>query len=113
MWKTLQFLGLASALALGTALLAPVEAQAHDPYYRGYGYSYYGMGRHDFVPHWHQTSTPYGSYSWYGLGAHDFVPHYHTRTPYTYRGYSATPWSYTQSYYSPYPVYANYGPYWR
>lgn len=75
-------------LFLGTALVAGVlafgafapSASAHPP--RGYGY--YGLGLHDFVPHWHQYSTPYGSSWYYGRGWHDYVPHrhYHSHTPY-------------------------------
>ena len=76
--------------------------------YGGYGYAppvstYYGLGGHDAVPHWHNTQTPVGSVNWYGLGQHDFVPHGHVQTPYSYTGYSSSPFSRTQSFYSPYP----------
>ena len=74
------------------------------PAYAGYG-GYFGNGGHDAVPHWHQTTTPYGSYNWYGLGAHDFQPHAHQVTPYSYQGYSASPWGYTTSFYPRYPGY--------
>jgi hypothetical protein len=70
----------------------------------GFG-SYYGNGGHDMVPHWHQTTTPFGSFSWFGNGAHDYQPHAHTYTPYGYTGYSASPFGYTQSFYPRYPNY--------
>jgi hypothetical protein len=102
-------LGLA---ALGLAAGAP--AHAHGPYGPGYGYSgfsaapafgYYGNGGHDFMPHWHQTTTPFGTFSWYGNGPHDYLPHQHIRTPYSYQGFSATPFGYTQSFYPTTPYY--------
>ncbi len=79
-------------------------------YYGAPAYGYYGNGGHDFAPHWHQSTTPYGTYSWYGNGPHDFQPHSHVQTPYSYQGSSVSPWGYTQSFYpnspyqySPYP----------
>jgi hypothetical protein len=98
----------AGLLALGL-LAAP--ASAHPPAYGPYGYygapayGYYGNGGHDFVPHWHQTTTPFGTFSWYGNGPHDYMPHQHIRTPYSYQGFSATPFSYTQSFYPTTPYY--------
>ena len=114
---------LSIALALiGLALVAITPADAHDRWrsnfggghgggqwqggYGGYqgGYGgYYGNGGHDYAPHLHQTQTPIGSYQWYGNGVHDYVPHGHTYTPYSYQGYSPSPWGYTQSYYPRYP----------
>ncbi len=70
----------------------------------GYG-GYYGNGGHDSVPHWHQTTTPFGSFGWYGLGAHDFQPHAHTYSPYSYEGHSVSPFGYTRSFYAPSPNY--------
>ena len=67
--------------------------------------SYYGRGGHDYVPHWHDTYTPFGRSTWYGTGYHDYVPHGHTYTPYSYRGHSYSPWGYTRSYYPRYPYY--------
>jgi hypothetical protein len=72
--------------------------------YGGYG-GYFGNGGHDAVPHWHQTTTPFGSFGWYGLGAHDFQPHVHSISPYSYQGYSVSPWGNTTSYYPRYPGY--------
>ena len=72
--------------------------------YGGYG-GYFGNGGHDAVPHWHQTTTPFGSYGWFGLGAHDFQPHTHSVSPYSYQGYSASPWGFTTSYYPRYRGY--------
>jgi hypothetical protein len=66
---------------------------------------YYGNGGHDSVPHWHQTTTPFGSYNWFGLGTHDFQPHVHTYSPYSYEGSSVSPFGYTRSFYSPSPNY--------
>lgn len=101
-----------AAIMFGSLSLGANEARAQwgfgGPSYgwNGGGFrSYYGNGGHDFVPHWHQTQTPFGSYSWYGLGGHDFQPHVHTQTPYSYQGYSFSPWGATQSYYSPSPYY--------
>jgi hypothetical protein len=100
-------LGLA---VLGLAAVAP--AHAHGGYGPGYGfggyyrapaYGYYGNGGHDFVPHWHRTTTPFGTFMWYGNGPHDYLPHQHLRTPYSYQGFSATPFGTTQSFYPPYP----------
>jgi hypothetical protein len=46
------------------------------------GYSYYGNGGHDAVPHWHTKRTPFGTFEYFGTGRHDFRPHQHTVTPY-------------------------------
>ena len=98
------------AAALGVLALVPGPAQAHPPGHHSSGYGgYYGGGRHDVVPHWHRTYTPYGSYSWYGLGRHDFRPHSHSVTPYYYRGHHYSPWGYTESYYPRYRAYSYYG----
>lgn len=100
-------LGLALGIAVGALLLTPGGAQAHGPKHGRPGNSsyYYGMGEHDFVPHWHKTQTPFGTYRWFGLGQHDFVPHEHRVTPWSYKGYSYTPWGATRSYYPRYPAY--------
>jgi hypothetical protein len=70
----------------------------------GYG-GYYGNGGHDSIPHWHQTTSPFGSFGWYGLGAHDFQPHAHSYSPYSYEGCSVSPFGYTRSLYQPSPSY--------
>ena len=65
----------------------------HHGGFPGGGYQqYYGNGGHDFQPHWHRSTTPFGTRSWYGNGAHDLRPHEHVRSPYGgYRGYSPNP----------------------
>jgi hypothetical protein len=113
---SLRSMALAGVLATGLLAFGPtsVKAQGYGGYdgggygqgYGGGGYAqgygggsygggyqqYYGNGGHDFQPHWHNTTTPYGSFSWYGNGAHDLQPHEHVRSPYGgYRGYSANP----------------------
>jgi hypothetical protein len=61
-------------------------------YYGGGYQQYYGNGGHDFQPHWHRSTTPFGTFMWYGNGAHDLQPHEHVRSPYGgYRGYSPNP----------------------
>lgn len=93
---------------------SPASAQDYNGYggygNRGFGYSggfggYYGNGGHDMVPHWHQTTTQFGSFSWYGNGAHDYQPHAHTYSPYSYEGHSVSPFGYTRSFYPRYPNY--------
>ncbi len=101
--KLMLAMGLLTAVVLFAAMTPVVSA--HD--WRS-GYGYYGMGRHDFVPHWHSYVTPYGSYSYYGLGAHDFVPHAHyyggydSRYGLGYPYYNRVPY-YSQPYYSNWP----------
>ncbi len=99
---TAAVLGLA---VLGFAAVAPAQAHGwgHPGYYGVPAYGYYGNGGHDYLPHWHMTTTPYGSFSWYGTGPHDYLPHQHVRTPSSYQGYSVTPFGVTRSFYSPYP----------
>ncbi len=94
----------ATALFLGGTLalfgLCTPQASAHDWRH----HHDYGLGAHDFVPHWHTYVTPYGSYSAYGLGAHDFVPHGHFYAPFQYGGYNPAPvWPYAggPAYYGP------------
>lgn len=103
----------ATILSLGILVFACVSSsQAHGPYGPAYGYpgyypppvtGYYGNGGHDFVPHWHQTATPFGTFTWFGNGPHDYLPHQHVQTPYSYEGYSVRPFRFTRSIYSPYP----------
>jgi hypothetical protein len=108
---------LAAVLGLATlGWIAVAPASAHGPFGPGYGYpgygvpgygppayGYYGNGGHDFVPHWHRTTTAFGTFMWYGNGPHDYLPHHHVRTPFSYRGYSVTPFGATESFYPPYP----------
>ena len=103
----------AAVLSLGAlAFVGVSSSQAQYPYGPGYGYpgyynppvtGYYGNGGHDYVPHWHQTTTPLGTFNWYGNGLHDVLPHQHIQTPYSYQGFSARPFRFTQSFYQPYP----------
>jgi hypothetical protein len=101
-----------SKLSLAAGLLAAlliVASMASAASAQDWGYSgYYGLGAHDFVPHWHNYVTPFGSYSYYGLGAHDFVPHSHYAYPYSgvsYSGYYA-PYRFAYPYYYSYPYYS-------
>src|SRR5262249_37012458 len=108
---------LAAVLGLATlGLVAVAPASAHGPFGPGYSppsygapgqgvpaYGYYGTGGNDCVPHWPRPTTPFGTFMWSGNGPHDSLPHQHIRTPYSYRGYSATPWGTTESFYQTYP----------
>lgn len=69
--------------------------------YGGGYHQYYGNGGHDLQPHWHRSTTPFGTFSWFGNGPHDLQPHEHVRSPYGgYRGYSANPFGgVTESFY--------------
>lgn len=91
-------LGVAAGLLGWAITAAPVSAHPPGGAYSSY---YYGLGRHDFRPHWHTYPTPFGSYSYYGRGLHDLVPHGH----YYYSPVYGTP-----NYYSaPYIVGPSYG----
>lgn len=120
--KRFIFSAIVGLVALGGVAALSSTASAHDGdcgYNRfggggfgGYGGGfgggfggYYGNGGHDSVPHWHQTTTPFGSFNWYGLGDHDFQPHMHSVSPYSYQGYSTSPWGNTTSFYPRYPRY--------
>lgn len=124
--KSLLTCGLMALLVPAISLVTPAEARAghwgfslsfgSPRYYGGYGGygpsygyggygSYYGNGGHDFVPHWHGSTSPYGTYYWYGNGPHDYVPHEHSYSPYSYRGYHYHPWGSTESIYPRYPYY--------
>lgn len=124
--QNLLFAGVVSIAGLAAAL-APSTAEAHGPRggfsisiggggfgypgYYGYGfhrypsYGYYGGAGHDTLPHWHRSTSPYGTTYWYGQGAHDYYPHEHVVTPYSYRSYSYSPWGVTESIHSRYPRY--------
>jgi hypothetical protein len=91
----------AGVAVAGGAALVPSQAEAH-PIGGGWG-GYYGHGRHDVVPHWHRTHTPFGPVHWYGIGAHDFRPHWHTHGPFHTRGHHFTPWGYTESFHPRHP----------
>src|SRR5262249_25257179 len=80
-------------------------AAAHEPrrFYAGYG-----NGAHDYLPHWHQTVTPFGSLYWYGNGLHDDLPHDHSFSPWGgVRSYSYTPFGPTRSF-NGFPYYGGY-----
>jgi hypothetical protein len=87
------------AAIFGVALLGFAgagTAEAHPP---GGFYAGYGNGPHDYVPHWHQTNTPFGPTYWYGNGPHDYLPHDHSVSPWGgVRSYSYTPFGPTKSY---------------
>lgn len=93
---------------LGSQLMSPAFAggfrHGHHGHHGGRG-GYYGNGGHDTVPHWHRTTTPFGSFGWYGQGEHDYQPHWHTYNRRSYRGYSFSPFGITESYYPRYPNY--------
>ncbi len=99
------------AAILGVALLGFAgagTAEAHGP---GGAYAGYGNGAHDYLPHWHQTRTPFGPVYWYGNGPHDYLPHHHSFSPWGgVSSYSPTPFGPTKSYNGS-PYYNNYGGY--
>jgi len=100
-------------LGIGTTLAQAHEGQPHGggppggnqggSYGRVPSYGYFGNGGHDTVPHWHETTTPFGRFSWYGTGRHDYQPHEHRVTPYSYESYSSGPFGRTRSFHSPKP----------
>lgn len=77
------------------------KASAHPPSTPKYRY-YDGVAPHDLRPHWHTTSTPFGTISWTGNGLHDFIPHWHVRPAYSYGRYYSRYSTYRDSRYSPY-----------
>lgn len=108
--RTFMLAGILTVAGFGFTVAG--TAAAHEP---GRAYAGYGNGAHDYVPHWHQTNTPFGSAYWYGNGPHDYLPHHHSVSPWGgVRSYSTTPFGPTRSY-NGYPYsgsyYGGYAPY--
>lgn len=97
---------------LGVAVLGFAGAGQAVAQLPGAGNAGYGNGLHDYLPHWHQTITPFGPAYWYGNGLHDYLPHQHTISPWGgVRSYSITPYGPTKSYNS-FPYYGGYSSPW-